>query len=103
MARIFRTGRLPQCSRCRADLTISAVAPKNDAAGRPIHLELCPSCDSGDPERPAAGLLVQFFADGGGRDTARAEEGARLMAAWTKECMASHGWHWRPDPHGDGM
>ncbi|WUS35197.1 DUF6300 family protein [Streptomyces sp. NBC_01255] len=46
--------RLPQCSRCRGDLVISAVAPVDDARGRPVHLELCPACDTGDTERPAA-------------------------------------------------
>ncbi|MEV0226760.1 DUF6300 family protein [Streptomyces sp. NPDC050704] len=60
--------RLPQCSRCRGDLIMSEVAPQNDTHGRPIHLELCPVCDTGDVDRPAAGLLVQWFADDGGHD-----------------------------------
>lgn len=102
MARIVERNRLPQCSRCRGDLIVSAIAPKNDSYGRPIHLELCPACDAGDTARPAAGLLVQFFADKGGHDRDRVEEGARLMADWTKECMAAHGWHWTPDPSGGG-
>jgi hypothetical protein len=45
--------RLPQCSRCRGDLIMSAVAPQDDEHGRPIHLELCPACDTGDVGRPA--------------------------------------------------
>lgn len=60
MALVERSDRLPQCSRCRGDLIISAVAPKNDAQGRPIHMELCASCDAGDADRPAAGLLLQL-------------------------------------------
>lgn len=50
---------------------MSGVAPQNDEHGRPIHLELCPVCDTGDVDRPAAGLLVQWFADRCGH--ARAE------------------------------
>jgi hypothetical protein len=53
--------RLPQCSRCRGDLIMSGVAPQNDEHGRPIHMELCPACDTGDVNRPAAGLLVQWL------------------------------------------
>jgi hypothetical protein len=90
--------RLPQCSRCQGNLIMSAVAPQNDKHGRPIHLELCPSCDTGDADRPAAGLLVQFFADGGGHDENRAHEGAHLMMEWTKECMAAHGWYLSDPP-----
>ncbi len=30
--------RLPQCSRCRGNLIMSAVAPQDDEHGRPIHL-----------------------------------------------------------------
>ncbi|MET9499543.1 DUF6300 family protein [Streptomyces sp. NPDC006552] len=103
MPRVERTHRLPQCSPCRGDLILSAVAPKNDADGRPIHLQLCAACDTGDATRPAAGILVQFFTEGGGHDTARAAEGARLMVDWTKECMAGHGWHWKPDTSGGPM
>ncbi|MGY0071776.1 DUF6300 family protein (plasmid) [Streptomyces sp. QTS137] len=98
MALVERSDRLPQCSRCRGDLIISAVAPKNDAQGRPIHMELCASCDAGDADRPAAGLLLQFFADGGGQDETRASEAAHLMMEWTKECMAAHGWYWQETP-----
>nr|WP_237330067.1 DUF6300 family protein [Streptomyces sp. BA2] len=50
----------------RGDLILSGVAPQNDEQGRPIHLELCPICDTGDADRPAAGMFVQWFADGGG-------------------------------------
>jgi len=46
--------RLPQCSRCRGGIIMSGVAPQNDEHGRPIHLELCPACDTGDAGRPAA-------------------------------------------------
>lgn len=98
MDRVVRMADLPQCSRCRGDLLISAVAPQDDAEGRPIHLELCPACDTGDIDRPAAGILVQFFADGGGRDETRAKEGAQLLVEWSRECMAAHGWCWRPHP-----
>ncbi|MET8168818.1 DUF6300 family protein [Streptomyces sp. NPDC005329] len=57
---------------------MSGVAPQNDEHGRPIHLELCPVCDTGDMDRPAAGLLVQWFADGGGHDESRVKEGSHL-------------------------
>ncbi|WP_308406870.1 DUF6300 family protein [Streptomyces sp. AC555_RSS877] len=92
--------RLPQYSRCRGDLIMSGVAPQNDKHGRPIHLELCPVCDTGDGDRPAAGLLVQWFADRGGHDESRVKEGSHLLMEWTKECMATHGWYLhetRPD------
>lgn len=92
---------LPQCSRCGGDLIMSGVAPQDDKDGRPIHLELCPSCDAGDVDRPAAGLFVQFFADGAGHDDSRTREAAHLLREWTKECMAAHGWHlleMPPDP-----
>ncbi|UUU36843.1 DUF6300 family protein [Streptomyces sp. CA-210063] len=39
---------------------MSGVAPQDDEHGRPIHLELCPVCDTGDVDRPAASLLVQW-------------------------------------------
>lgn len=90
--------RLPQCSRCRGALIVSGVAPKDDEHGRPIHLELCPVCDTGDAGRPAAGLLVQWFANDGGHDATRAKEGAHLLMEWTKECMAAHGWRWHAPP-----
>ncbi|MER6375912.1 DUF6300 family protein [Streptomyces mirabilis] len=92
--------RLPRCSRCRGDLIISSVAPQDDEHGRPIHLELCALCDTGDVDRPAAGVLVQFFADRGGHDMTRADEGAQLLMEWTKECMATHGWYWQEKPPG---
>ncbi|MGY4967574.1 DUF6300 family protein [Streptomyces sp. 900105245] len=90
--------RLPQCSRCRGDLLMSGVAPQDDEHGRPIHLELCSACDAGDVDRPAAGLLVQWFANGGGHDMSEVEEGAQLLMEWTKECMTAHGWHWQEFP-----
>jgi hypothetical protein len=80
---------------------MSGVAPEDDEHGRPIHLELCPTCDAGDVNRPAAGLFVQFFADGGGHDNSRIQEAGRLMVEWTKECMAAHGVRYLempPDP-----
>ncbi|MFF8513586.1 DUF6300 family protein [Streptomyces sp. NPDC015492] len=98
MERIRRSARLPRCSRCQGELIVSAVAPENDEQGRPIHLELCVACDTGDVDRPAAGLLVQWFTDGGGKDSSRAPEGAHLLMEWTRECMAAHGWHWREFP-----
>ncbi|MFI5690046.1 DUF6300 family protein, partial [Streptomyces sp. NPDC051636] len=73
------------------------MAPQDDEHGRPIHLELCPACDAGDVGRPVAGLLVQWFANGGGHDASRAAEGAHLLLEWTKECMAAHGWYWPGD------
>lgn len=76
---------------------MSCVAPRNDAAGRPIHLELCSPCDG---EKPAAGGLLFWFASGGGQDLERGDEGARLLTAWTKEAMAEHGWHWQGDDLG---
>ncbi|MDV5143181.1 DUF6300 family protein [Streptomyces sp. SBC-4] len=37
------------------------MAPEDDEHGRPIHLELCAVCDTGDADHPAAGFLVQWF------------------------------------------
>ncbi|MFJ5933972.1 DUF6300 family protein [Streptomyces sp. NPDC093071] len=51
---------------------MSAVVPEDDEDGRPVRLELCAVCDTGDADRPAAGLLVQWFTDGGGKDAGRA-------------------------------
>ncbi|MFI8967006.1 DUF6300 family protein [Streptomyces sp. NPDC053493] len=89
--------RLPQCSLCHGDLIMSVVMPESDAESWPLRLELCAACDSGDVARPAAGILLQFFADGAGRDEARAEEAAFLVLAWMRECMAAH----RPGPGRD--
>lgn len=89
---------LPSCSRCRGKLMMSAVAPQKDKHGQPIHLELCPSCDTGNADRPAAGLLIQFFTDGGGHDNDRIPEAAHLVKEWTKECMAAHGWYLAESP-----
>ncbi|MFB7032495.1 MULTISPECIES: DUF6300 family protein [unclassified Streptomyces] len=91
MERVRRSARLPRCSRCGGGLIVSAVAPETDEHGRPIHLELCAACDTGDVDRPAAGLLVQWFTDGGGKDASRAPEGAHLLTEWAEECMAAHG------------
>ncbi|MER7109451.1 DUF6300 family protein [Streptomyces sp. NPDC000229] len=99
MHRVDLSDNLPPCSRCRGDLVSSVVMPKEDAFGRPIHLQLCPTCDA---EKPAAGALLRFFAEGGGRDTARAEEGAQLLMEWTKEGMAEHGWYWQQTPGQSG-
>ncbi|MFJ8827440.1 hypothetical protein ACIREE_37450 [Streptomyces sp. NPDC102467] len=41
--------------------------------------QLCLPRDTGDTYRPAARLLIQFFAYGGGLDRARAQEGAQLF------------------------
>ncbi|MEU1707557.1 DUF6300 family protein [Streptomyces sp. NPDC005706] len=89
---------LPKCSRCRGDLLMSAIAPVDDAYGRPIHLELCASCDTGDTGRPAADRLARFYTDGHLKDTTRNTEAARLLKEWTQECMAAHGWYLRPKP-----
>jgi hypothetical protein len=98
MARVERSDRLPQCSRCRGDLITSVVLPTDDEHGRPIHLELCAACDA---DKPAAPELIRFFADGGGgRDTSRSDEGARLLWAWTREEMAAYGWFWEQTPPG---
>ncbi|MFD5814801.1 DUF6300 family protein [Streptomyces sp. NPDC127038] len=83
---------LPPCSRCGKDLIISCIAPRDDTAGRPIHLQLCSACDG---EKQAAGALLFWFASGGGHDMERSHEGARLLLEWTKEAMAEHGWYWR--------
>ncbi|WP_276313682.1 DUF6300 family protein [Streptomyces populi] len=85
---------LPPCSRCGGELLVSCIAPRNDTAGRPIHLQLCSACDG---EKPAAGALLFWFASGGGHDTERGEEGARCLLAWTREAMAEHGWYWQGD------
>jgi uncharacterized protein DUF6300 len=95
MARVERSDRLPQCSRCRGDLITSAVMPQDDEHGRPIHLELCAACDV---DKPAAGALIRFFTGGGGRDTSRSEEGARLLWGWNREEMAAYGWFWEETP-----
>jgi len=50
--------RLPRCSRCRGDLIMCGVTPQNDEHGRPIHLELCPVCDTGDVDRSAAPAMA---------------------------------------------
>ncbi|MFF0189333.1 DUF6300 family protein [Streptomyces sp. NPDC005244] len=84
--------RLPPCSRCGGELLVSCIAPKNDAVGRPIHLQLCSPCDG---EKPAAGALLFWFASGGGHDMERGDEGGRCLLEWTKEAMAEHGWHWQ--------
>ncbi|MET8680006.1 DUF6300 family protein [Streptomyces sp. NPDC004647] len=97
MALVEESDKLPQCSRCRGDLITSAVTPKDDAYGRPIHLELCAACDA---EKPAAKALLRFLAETGGRDETRAEECARLLMQWTKEGMAAHGWYWQETPPG---
>jgi len=95
MVRVERSDRLPQCSRCRGDLIISTVMPQDDQDGRPIHLELCATCDA---DKPAAQALIRWIATGGGRDTSRSEEGAQLVVAWTREAMAVYGWSWEQTP-----
>ncbi|MET8680030.1 DUF6300 family protein [Streptomyces sp. NPDC004647] len=85
-----RTHRQPaSCSRCGGELIASHIMTQDDAAGRPIHLQMCSSCDA---EKPAAGALLRWFATDGGRDSSRAEEGVRLLLEWTKAGMAEHGW-----------
>ncbi|MFI9569273.1 DUF6300 family protein [Streptomyces rishiriensis] len=54
---------------------MSGVAPQDDEHGRPIHLELCAVCDTGDVGRPAAGLLVQLSASNGGHDESAPRRG----------------------------
>lgn len=93
MATAERSEQLPPCSRCRGELMMSAVAPQTDRHGRPIHLELCYSCDTGNVDRPAAGLFLQFFADGGGHDLSRTQEATHLLKEWIEECLAAHGWY----------
>ncbi|MFE4824750.1 DUF6300 family protein [Streptomyces sp. NPDC056704] len=46
-------------------------------------------CDTGDVHRPAAGQLVQWFANDGGHDESRVKEGSHLLMEWTKEGMAA--------------
>lgn len=98
MPKLEVSEQLPPCSRCRGQLMMSAVAPQTDKHGQPIHLELCPSCDTGNIDRPAAGLLIQWFTDGLGHDESRIKEGSHLVMEWTKECMAVHGWHLAETP-----
>ena len=98
MNRLEISDNLPPCSRCQGKLMMSAVAPQEDRHGRPIHLELCPACDTGHVGRPAAGLLLQFFTDGYGHDPDRVGEAAHLLMEWTKECMAVHGWYLADTP-----
>ncbi|MFI9311457.1 DUF6300 family protein [Streptomyces triculaminicus] len=98
MHRVERSDKLPPCSRCGGRPLTSVVMPQDDAAGRPIHLQLCPACDAG---KPAASALLHWLTSGGGHDPSRAEEGARLLLAWTKEGMADHGWTWLGSISGD--
>jgi hypothetical protein len=92
MNQIVRSQELPHCSRCDGDhLLTTAVMPKKDTFGQPIHLELCKICDA---NQPAAAALIRFFTEGGGHDTSRSAEGAQLLMEWTKEGMAAHGWYW---------
>lgn len=98
MATVERSEHLPPCSRCGGRLMMSADAPQTDKHGQPIRLELCPTCDTGNLERPAAGLLLQFLANGAGHDETRAREAAHLILEWTKECMAAHGWYLEDAP-----
>lgn len=90
-ANLELSDRLPSCSRCKGALMVSIVMPYNDTAGRPIHLELCSTCDS---ILPAACALLFWFTTGGGFDEARHREGSELMIAWTKEAMAEKGYIW---------
>ncbi|MBT2611441.1 hypothetical protein J7I97_25075 [Streptomyces sp. ISL-87] len=80
---------LPLCSRCSGPLISACQMPQRDAFGRPITLELCEVCDTGNT---AAGALLRFFTSGGGNETARAPEGAWLMVEFQKEVMAAHGY-----------
>ncbi|MFC9891468.1 DUF6300 family protein [Streptomyces pilosus] len=89
---------IPPCTRCDGQLIMSAQAPQTDRHGQPIRLELCPACDTGNTDRPAAGLLLQFLANGGGQDLSRAQEAGHLITEWTKECMAAHGWYLEDAP-----
>jgi hypothetical protein len=91
MHRVELSDKLPPCSRCGGKVITSVVMPQDDAAGRPIQLQLCSSCDA---DKPAAGALLRWFATGGGHDLSRADEGARLLLEWTKEGMGEHGWYW---------
>ncbi|MFD5848119.1 DUF6300 family protein [Streptomyces chartreusis] len=98
MALLRFSDRLPQCSRCRGDVLMSGVAPQDDEHGAADPPGAVPGCDTGDVDRPAAGLLVQWFADNGGYDESRVKEGSHLLMEWTKECMAAHGWYLQDTP-----
>lgn len=80
---------LPSCSRCSGPLIMAGKMPQRDAFGRPIALELCRACDTGDT---AAAALLGFFTSGAGNDISRAEEAAQLMVDFQKEVMARHGY-----------
>ncbi|MFH0246425.1 DUF6300 family protein [Streptomyces sp. HK10] len=84
---------LSPCSRRGGALLSAASMPRKDSFGQPIRLELCPACDA---DKPAAGVLLRWLTSGGGKDPARAAEGARLGMEWMKEGMAAHGWGWVP-------
>lgn len=80
------------CARCGADdVIMTGKMPVSDAFGQPIVLQLCPHCDTGPS---AAGDVLRFFLDGGGKDASRAAEAAGLVFAWQKEAMAAHGYQW---------
>ncbi|WP_302851210.1 DUF6300 family protein [Streptomyces lunaelactis] len=91
---------LPTCSRCGGELLVNAHMPHTDAAGQPIRLELCATCDTA---KPAAGVLLRWLKSGAGRDAARAAEGAPLFLEWQKEAMAVHGWAFVPNPTAEGL
>ncbi|MGW3664799.1 DUF6300 family protein [Streptomyces sp. NPDC005141] len=65
--------------------------PKKDAAGRPVELELCRTCDA---DQPAAAALIRFLTDGANHSLRQCTENGQLMIAWMKEGMAAaHGWY----------
>ncbi|MFH8470613.1 DUF6300 family protein [Streptomyces sp. NPDC017991] len=71
------------------------AVPKTDAYGRRIRLKLCKVCDT---DKPAAAAFIDFFTSGGSHDLSRAAEGSRLVIEWTREGMATYGWHWEETP-----
>ncbi|WP_286259941.1 DUF6300 family protein [Streptomyces graminofaciens] len=63
---------MPSCARCGAtDVIVSGKPPVTNAFGQSVDVlvQLCRHCDA---DTAAGGLLLRFFAEGGGRDRPRA-------------------------------
>lgn len=116
MSNVFHlSSEQPPCGRCGADeVIVTGKMPVADASGQRLVIQLCPHCDTGTS---AAGALLRFLRDGGGRDTSRSAEAAELVFAWQKEAMTAHGYqrvtavqtpapvlppHRGPSPRGQG-
>lgn len=94
--------KLPDCSRCGGRIIVNGATPLRDSFGRPIVLELCPSCDA---EKPAAGALIRWFQSGAPADPAyrAGKRDAQRFQAWQEEALAPYGYRWMmPKARGRG-